>query len=243
MSPADLSLRGAFGASRTPAAQPKSTNHPLPSGRFNDYRMLFFAGIFLSLLGSLPPGLISLSVAHTAIRHGAIPAFLLACGAAFAEFFQAWAAVELSDWLMANSWMEHVFQWAATVIFAVIGIYLFWFAPAPTASEVPTQSVHRLRYFSNGILLSAFNLMAIPYWFVYCGWLRVAGWWQDGRLSTFVFSVGVSVGTLGALMLYARLGLAVIHRSAQIARKANQIVAAIFFLLSIRLLLRLLGIA
>jgi len=52
--------------------------------------ILLCAGVILSLFGSLPPGLISLSVAQTAIARTLPAALFLAIGAAFAEFFQAW---------------------------------------------------------------------------------------------------------------------------------------------------------
>mgnify|MGYP003382638353 CR=1 FL=1 len=75
--------------------------------------VLFAAGFVLSLFGSLPPGLISLSVAQTAIQKGVIAALFLAAGAAGAEFFQAWAAVALTDWFMSHPGAEQIFQWAA----------------------------------------------------------------------------------------------------------------------------------
>lgn len=166
--------------------------------------VLFIAGLALSLSGSLPPGLISLSVAQTSILRGFWSAILLAIGAAFAEFFQAWAAVIFSDWFTANPEAARVFQFLAIPVFLGLAFYLWFFAKAPRApdAEVPMAP---LRQFFRGVLISVFNLLAIPYWVAYTGWLRLNGWWRDGSFYTFLFSSGVIVGTMIALTFYAWL--------------------------------------
>ena len=201
---------------------------------------LLVAGFVLSLVGSLPPGLISLSVAFTAIRRNLTAALMLAAGAAFGEFFQAWAAVLLSDWFLSHPALEEGFKWGAVFIFTALGVYLLLFAKPPKAP--PDVAVADLpKEFGKGVILSAFNLLAIPYWFAYCGWLRIEGWWETGRYSTFLFSFGVTLGTMFALSLYAWLGFVIVARSSSIARRANQIVGLIFIGLSMKLLLELLS--
>lgn len=200
---------------------------------------LLLAGIVLSLLGSLPPGLISLSVAQTAIQRGFVMAMLLAGGAAFAEFFQAWAAVLLTDWFLTHPGTERLFQWAALPVFWVLALYLLFWAkpPRPRADAVMASPLLQI---GKGILISAFNLLAIPYWFIYCGWLRVAGYWQAGLLHTLVFALGVTVGTLLSLSLYAWMGREIVRRSDRMARQVNRVVGFIFFLLGLKILMDLL---
>lgn len=202
--------------------------------------LLLSAGIVLSLLGSLPPGLISLSVAQTAIHRGLLAALLLAAGAAGAEFFQAWAAVWLTDWFMANRAVEQVFQWASVPVFLMLGVYFVFFAKAPETQGRAVE-VSLARQVGKGVLLSVFNLLAVPYWFVYVGSLRVSGWWKEaGLASTLIFSAGVTLGTLAALGLYAWLGKIVVERSDVAARHANRVVGLMFLALGLKLLFDLL---
>jgi threonine/homoserine/homoserine lactone efflux protein len=202
--------------------------------------MLFAAGIVLSLLGSLPPGLISLSVAQTAIYRGVLAAMLLAVGAAAAEFFQAWAAVALTDWFLSRPAVERMFQWAAVPVFLGLAGYLLFWAKA-SKSEAHVAEVSARKQLGKGVLLSAFNLLAIPYWFVYCGSLRVSGWWEEVSLaSTLVFSAGVTVGTMAALGLYAWLGKLAVQRSATVGLYANRFVGLMFLGLGAKLLFDLL---
>jgi threonine/homoserine/homoserine lactone efflux protein len=202
--------------------------------------LLLIAGFVLSLFGSLPPGLISLSVAQTSILRGKYAAMAVALGAAFAEFFQAWAAVVLTDWFLSHPAAERWFHWAALPVFLGIGIHLVFFAKPPKPPEQLSAGSFR-RQFLKGLILSAFNLLAIPYWFVYCGWLRVEGWWQDGFLSTQIFSLGVSLGTVFALGLYIWLGQMLLNSSKDVARYANRVIGLIFLGLGLKIILELIG--
>jgi len=192
---------------------------------------LLFAGMFISFLGSLPPGLISLSVARTALMRGFLASVVLAFGAACAEFFQALLAVQFADWFVANPHTERYFQWGALPVFGGLGIYLLFFARTPKAPKVPDR-VNVFKQFMRGVMVSAFNLLAIPYWFAYVAVLRVQGIWEDG--GQWLFAAGVTLGTMTALVLYALLGQLVLQRSASVAKIANRVVGLMFLGLALQ---------
>ena len=164
---------------------------------------------------------------------------VLAFGAAFAEFFQAWGAAAFSNWFMAHPAVSRGFQWAALPIFLGLAIYLIFIAKPPkTPEELPSLSVPR--QFLKGIAISVFNLLAIPYWVLYCSWLQVSGWWEPGLKSALFFSAGVTVGTSAALALYAWLASDMLRRSDKVARYINLFVGLIFAGLGLKLLYDLL---
>jgi threonine/homoserine/homoserine lactone efflux protein len=196
---------------------------------------LLLAGFILSFLGSIPPGMISLAVAHTALMRGIIAALVFASGAATAEFFQAWIAVVLSDWFLNHLSFEHLLQWTMVMVFFGLAIYMFFFAKAPQ-NNTAVASISLSRQFIRGWGISIFNLMAIPYWFTYCSWLRVEGWWQNGPFSVLIFCLGITLGTMATLSVYAWLGITIVRRSHNITRYANRLIGLIFFGLSIKLL-------
>jgi threonine/homoserine/homoserine lactone efflux protein len=188
---------------------------------------LLGAGALLSFAGSLPPGLISLSVARMAVLRGFGPAFVLALGAAMAEFFQAGLAAACARWLTAHPMVEVLLRRAAGPVFGLIAVYLWFWAKPPHPSAVVVGRPG-LWVFSQGVLVSAFNLLAVPYWVAYTGWLRSNGWWQERWKGYALFAFGVVLGTLGALALYARLG-GLLHRQGYRAHRAvNRAVAVLF---------------
>lgn len=251
-----------------------------------DAMILLLAGFALSLLGSLPPGLISLSVAQTAVQRGLVAALVLGAGAAVAEFFQAWLAAEAAGWFLQHPAVEQGLRWAAVPVFLGLGGWLVWKpsasqavsipppAPPPTVGETrqtetntgaskniehasehvvsplpdlsgegPGVGLHKKEpksgsLFAQGLFLSLFNLLAIPYWLAYCAGLRTAAWWRDGWVSTGLFSAGVMVGTFAALALYAWAAHRAVQRSEAVARYANRVVGLIFLGLGLWALLR-----
>ena len=200
--------------------------------------VLFVAGIGLSLAGSLPPGLISLSVAQTAIFRGFWSAMVVALGAAFAEFFQAWAAVAFADWFMDHPVAAKGFQIGAIPVFTGLAVYLWFFARPPRAPEVELP-IAPFRQFLRGIVISVFNLLAIPYWVAYAGWLRINGWLEGGIGQTLSFAAGVTIGTIAALLLYAWLARELTRRSDLVAKVVNRFVALIFLGLALKLVVDL----
>lgn len=166
---------------------------------------------------------------------------LLALGAAFSEFFQAMGAVIFADWFLAHPVASRVFQLAAIPIFLGLAVFLWFFAKPPRTPDADVP-VAPMRQFGRGVAVSFFNLLAIPYWVAYTGWLRVNGWWTDGWSAAFVFSAGVVVGTVGALALYAWLAREMTRRSDLVARLVNRFVALIFLGLALKLVAEVLNI-
>jgi threonine/homoserine/homoserine lactone efflux protein len=186
-------------------------------------------------MGSFPPGLISLSVAHTAMHRGFRPAWILGLGASLAEYGQALAAIWFANWFLEHPAVETAFRWAAAPIFLGLGLFLTFWAkpPKPLEENIPVYGGMLL---VRGALISAFNLLAIPYWIAYCGWLKVSGYWEDGLWQSLGFAAGVTIGTQLALTLYAWLGQEMVRRSDTLARWANKTVGVIFLGLGLKLI-------
>lgn len=187
----------------------------------------WLAGLVLSMMGSIPPGLISLSVSHTTIQRGARAALYLAAGAAFAEFFQAWFAAAMSDWFLAHQEIERPLQWIAMGLFLVLGVYLLFFA-GPMTKGAKIKDGRGWKLFGAGVMVSVFNLLAIPYWFTYCGWLRLWGYPMSKTMEMLLFSGGVTIGTMISLSMYVWLAGYLIRNSATFSVYANKIIGVIF---------------
>ncbi len=201
--------------------------------------ILLLAGLLLSLIGSLPPGLISLLVAYTSIQKGLRAALWAALGACIVEFWQAWLASAVAMWLLAHSMVEKWFQWGALLVFLAGGIYLLTRQAAAKPAQTAVSQVSAWRQMGRGALVSLFNLLALPYWFAYCGWLKVNGWWPEHSFSVLFFSTGVGIGTLLALSLYAWAAQKMVDRSDQISRYANTVIGIIFLLLACKIFVNL----
>lgn len=195
-------------------------------------------GVFLSFVGSIPMGTINVTTADTAIREGFRAALWVAFGAALIEFVQALFALKFSSLIVDNPQMEVTIQWVSAIIFMVLGLYFI--LREDNEQEYP-QAKTRARGFFKGVVVSALNVLAIPYW-IFCGSYLAANDWLELRENDqiAVFSGGVFFGTFLLLMLYARLGVYADNKSSWLRNWSGVIVAIIFFGLAVLQVFRVL---
>ncbi len=184
----------------------------------------FLIAFGLSFIGSLPFGMINMTVAHAAIRKGMQAAVFTALGAALVELIQVFVALKFT-WLFAeNPGVERIFQIIATVVFFAGGVYFFFFAKSkPDISENDVKPSKRGDFF-RGMFISSLNLMVIPYWIFYATLLTTNGWMVNDNQHVVVFSLGTMCGTFTLLVLYAYLGARILSKSEQITRWVNKFI-------------------
>ncbi len=189
------------------------------------YLIHFLIAIGLSFIGSLPFGMINMTVAHTAMRRGMKAALSAAFGASLVEFFQVFLSLKFISLFAENATLERIFQSVAVVVFLAGGIYFFFFAKAkaPDVQEVADEK-RWVGYFLKGALVSILNLMAIPYWVFYGTLLIGKGWLLPDDLHLMFFAAGTLVGTFLLMVLYALLGAKILVKSELITRRVNQFI-------------------
>jgi threonine/homoserine/homoserine lactone efflux protein len=161
-------------------------------------------GIVLSFLGSIPFGTINVTVIETAILRGFRSALWVISGAAIIEFIQAALALKFSEVITRYPVTELILFWISIPIFIALGIY--YIRQKRESGKEPHAYSHG-KGFIKGVIVSALNVLAIPYWVFYGTYLtsvRVID--PSYNFNIFLFSFGVLTGTVIILMVYARLG-------------------------------------
>ncbi len=197
---------------------------------------MIFIGAALSFIGSLPPGIISLTVAETTLRKGMSSALILSAGASFVEFLQSFIAIRFAEWLNQNGIVGSIIEILAIPIFLGIGIYHLFFLHASRPSTSGTDS--GLSDFFKGMFVSSLNLLVFPYWIFYGFLFKSNGLIDDRWFSLLIFSFGVGIGTFCLLWLYALLSHRIISRFQNFAQSMNRTVGIIFLILGVVQLIR-----
>jgi threonine/homoserine/homoserine lactone efflux protein len=188
----------------------------------------FFLAFAISFVGSLPFGMINMTVAHTAIRKGMQAALFMAAGASLVELLQAFVAVKFTWLFQENAQVEHIFQVVAITVFVIAGTYFFFFAKSkPDVTEAEPQ--RRLGHFFRGMFISSLNLMIIPYWIFYATLLTANDLLVRDNLHVFIFAVGTAVGTFALLVLYSMLGVKILSKSEQVTKWVNKFIGVVLF--------------
>ncbi len=184
----------------------------------------FLIAVLISFVGSLPFGMVNMSVAHTAIRKGMAPAMYMAVGVSLVELIQAYIALKFTWLFNENALIERIFQIIATVAFFGGGIYFLFFAKPKPTTETDEPVGRRRNDFFKGMFLSSLNLLAIPFWISFAAILTANDLLEKDDLHVFVFAVGTAVGTFGLLVFYSLLGAKVFSKSEQIKKWINKFI-------------------
>jgi len=188
--------------------------------------LLFLIAFALSFLGTLPPGLITLTITQTTISEGKSAGFKNALGATIPEFLYTYLALIGIDFLLDHADVGHYIQWASVVVFLTLGLW-FWFAKPPEMGKVAVAANHR-KFFLRGLTAGFFNFLIVPFWVVVVGWLRANGYVIDGQQVFLGFSLAGALGAFLAFVLYIGLGAVILRRFQTAAVYVNRVVGGLF---------------
>ena len=209
---------------------------------------IFFLGVIISFLGTLPLGPINLSVVDTTLKSGTKPALFLSIAASLIEilmvFIAVWCSMAFTDLLSFSDWTK----WVAVLVLIGLGLF-FWLQPNKT-KEVKTDKGENSKLkenrnaFLKGILLALLNPQAVPFWFFVLASLNSAKVidlsFQKDTLLLWSFLIGTSVGKFLSLWLFAALSKLVEQRATHFSQYINKGIGGILILIGSIQLIRLL---
>jgi threonine/homoserine/homoserine lactone efflux protein len=135
---------------------------------------VFFVGLLISFLGTLPLGTLNIMAAKISGEFGAGAAIWFSFGALLAEMVYVRLSLVAMDWIRGKKRWFRRLQWATVVILLLLALGSFLAVPHASRngdwitglgfSPAPAYC------FLFGLMLSALNPVQIPFWF---GWSTV----------------------------------------------------------------------
>ncbi|PKQ46883.1 cation-translocating P-type ATPase [Confluentibacter flavum] len=167
-----------------------------------DTSIVFFLGLFVAFIGVVPPGLLNMTAANISLREGHVRGIMFSIGACVVVFIQTYIAAIFARYISNHLEIIEVLQRVAFVIFILITIYfLFIVKKKPKQSlEIKIRSKHS-RFFQ-GMLLSAINVLPIPYQAYMTITLASFGWLEFDKISIISYVSGAVMGTFVMLYMY-----------------------------------------
>lgn len=191
----------------------------------------FITAFGISLLGSLPFGMINLNVLATAVHRGPRPALLMGLGATLVEGLQILIVLFGFGYLAANTTLDTILQWIAIPVF--LGLSVYYFKAKPSAKE--GQVVHH-QPFVRGMGLSLINVLVYPFWFL---WLGLMAFPVEEKTLWGWLIAGAVLGAFAVMVIFTLLGRVIEKKSERLTHQLNRIIAIIFLGLAIWQLVRL----
>jgi threonine/homoserine/homoserine lactone efflux protein len=130
---------------------------------------IYFTGLFISFLGTLPLGTLNISAMQIAVSDGILPAFYFAFGVLWVEMVYVRISLVAMEWVRHQKKLFLILEWVTLSIIIALAIASFYAASHPTLTKNPilSNTIHR---FWLGTIMSALNPVQIPFWF---GWSTV----------------------------------------------------------------------
>lgn len=130
---------------------------------------IFFTGMLVSFLGSLPLGTLNVAAMQISVTDGIEPALWFSLGSLTAEIVYVRISLVAMDWVRKQEKIFKALEWVTLLIVLALAISSFYAALHPSVEKnvILSSTLHR---FWLGLTMSAVNPVQIPFWF---GWSTV----------------------------------------------------------------------
>src|SRR6266542_1472356 len=130
---------------------------------------IFFTGMFISFLGSLPLGTLNVAAMQISITDGYTQAILFSLGSLLVEMIYVRISLIGIDWIRKQKKIFKILEWVTLFIVIALAVSSFHAALHPkTGNNIVLSSP--LPRFILGATMCAVNPVQIPFWF---GWSTV----------------------------------------------------------------------
>lgn len=153
---------------------------------------IFFTGMLISFLGSLPLGTLNIAAMQISVTEGVQQGILFSLGCLLAEVVYVRISLVAIDWIRRQEKIFRMLEWATLLIVVALAVFSFYAALHPkSGGNILLSST--LPKFVLGLLMGALNPMQIPFWF---GWSTVLFTKkvllpQASHYNSYIFGIGV----------------------------------------------------
>lgn len=201
---------------------------------------LFLITFLAALVGVIPPGLVNMTVAKTCLERGKRSGILVAIGASVTVLLQAFIAIQLARYIADDRWMYNIILRTGLVVFLLLGIYFFIKAKYRNSQKKVKLSKHgNAKSFFKGVMISAFNILPIPYFCAVGTALNLKGTVDYDYITVTNFILAAALGTLVMLYIYAISFLKINIKEESFARYSNYLMAILMLILMAATLVRI----
>lgn len=188
---------------------------------------IFFTGMFISFLGSLPLGTLNIAAMQIAVSDGIMPAVLFSMGSLMVEIIYVRLSLVAMDWVRKQEKIFKILEWVTLAIVLALAISSFYAAMHPSVHKNVILS-STLNRFLLGVIMCAVNPVQIPFWF---GWSTVLFTKKvllprQDHYNTYI--IGIGIGTFIGNCVFIFGGLLIASKISNNQHVLNWIIGGVF---------------
>ena len=157
-------------------------------------------GVFITLL----PGMLNMQVVSTSLQAGRRAAYIFSAGLVFVIAGQAALAVLFADYLVQSNIIATIKLWAIPLLLVLAAIFTVKGYLARKARRENKKKHYSGGPLWRGIVISAVNVLNIPFIFALASFQLAHGWLANDYFSRLLFIPGVVLGASVVFFTYAR---------------------------------------
>jgi len=188
------------------------------------------ASVVISFLGTLPIGLITLTIAQRTITQGKNAGMKVALGATIMEFVYTFIAVKALDFFNENVQLNQSIKIASAILFLMVGLYLLFKKPK---KEIEIKGKESYKNFIAGLIVGTMNFLIVPFWIFFGLLLESYGMAFEDYSKLVVFSIGSALGALLGFILYIWFSALIKEKLTAVTKYTNKIFGILFLILSL----------
>lgn len=200
---------------------------------------IFFTGLLVSFLGSLPLGTLNIAAMQISVSDGIIAAMLFSAGSLFVEIIYVRLSLVAMDWIRKQEKVLKALEWVTLLVVLALAISSFYAATHPKVEKNFILD-SPLPKFLLGAVMSAVNPVQIPFWF---GWSTVLFTKKillprQDHYNTYI--IGIGIGTFIGNCIFIFGGLLIASKINNNQHILSWIIGGIFAITAIIQLWRIL---
>lgn len=200
---------------------------------------IFFTGMIISFIGTLPLGTLNIAAMQVSISDGVQQALLFALGALTAEIIYVRISLVAMDWVRKQAKILKALEWVTVIIVTALAVSSYYAALHPEVEDNVILSSKLHRYLL-GLVMSALNPVQIPFWFGWSTILFTRGVLQPRSSDYNIYIIGIGLGTLLGNMVFILGGRLAADKITGNQNILNWIIGSIFAATAILQLIRIL---
>ena len=196
----------------------------------NSLVSIFFTGLFISFLGTLPLGSLNIAAMQVAISENIKKAIGFSLGVALVEIIYVRICLQGVNWVADHGQLFYILEWISVFVFIALAISSMLAARSKNEHKKNILLNNTINRFWLGFTMSAINPVQIPFWFI----------WSTSLLSQKIllpqpaffnsYTAGIGMGTLAGLGVFIFAGKWLLEKLNASHRIINWIVAAVFLI-------------
>lgn len=193
---------------------------------------IFFTGMLVSFLGTLPLGTLNIAAMQIAITESVRSAMLFSLGALTAEMVYVRISLLAMDWVRKQEKIFKLLEWLTLLIVIALAVTSFFAASNPHENKNIILNSNLPSYIL-GITMGAVNPMQIPFWFGWSTVLFTKKILLPNKHHFNFYTIGIGVGTLIGNSLFIFGGRLIASKIQNNQSVMNYVIAGIFVITAI----------